>query len=76
MILASQKSLAVAVTISGFLPFTQAEQGLVSLSLIVIHIGILVFDSVWASLWFAWDAKQKEKSEAESQENGGSVTAG
>ena len=73
MILASQKSLAVAVTISGFLPFTQAEQGLVSLPLIVIHIGILVFDSVWASLWFAWDAKQKEKSEAESQENGGSV---
>jgi len=73
MILASQKSLAVAVTISGFLPFTQAEQGLVSLPLIVIHIGILVFDSVWASLWFAWDAKQKEKSGAESQENGGSV---
>ena len=59
VIIASQKSLAVAVTISGFLPFTQAEQGLISLPLIIIHLGILVADSVLASWWFAWDAKTK-----------------
>ncbi|CAH3154187.1 unnamed protein product [Pocillopora meandrina] len=64
VILASQKTLAIAVTICGYLPFTQAEQGLISLPLIIIHIGILVSDSVWASWWFARDAKKgKEKIE-------------
>jgi len=72
MIMASQKSLAVAVTISGFLPFTQAEQGLISLPLIIIHLGILVSDSVWASWWFALDAK-KEKAAAKSVANGDAV---
>lgn len=69
VIMASQKSLAVAVTISGFLPFTQAEQGLISLPLIIIHLGILVTDSFWASWWFAWDAK-KDKKAAKSAQNG------
>lgn len=64
VIMASQKSLAVAVTIAGFLPFTQAEQGLLSLPLILIHLGILVADSVWASWWISRDAK-KEKEKAD-----------
>ena len=72
LIMASQKSLAVAVTISGYLPFTQAEQGLISLPLIIIHLGILVSDSIWASWWFAWDAR-KEKAAKESGENGKAV---
>ena len=63
VIMASQKSLAVAVSIAGYLPFTQAEQGLLSLPMILIHLGILVADSVWASWWFARDAK-KEKEKA------------
>lgn len=54
MIMASQKSLAVAVTIAGYLPFSDAEQGIISLPLIIIHLGILVSDSVWASWWFAY----------------------
>ena len=62
--MASQKSLAVAVSIAGYLPFTQAEQGLLSLPMILIHLGILVADSVWASWWFARDAK-KEKEKAD-----------
>ena len=73
VIMASQKSLAVAVTISGFLPFTQAEQGLISLPLIIIHLGILVTDSVLASRWSAWDAK-KDKAKAKSAlQNGDAV---
>lgn len=67
VILASQKTLAIAVTICGYLPFTQAEQGLISLPLIIIHIGILVSDSVWASWWFAQDTK-KEKEKIEKAE--------
>ena len=67
VILASQKTLAIAVTICGYLPFTPAEQGLISLPLIIIHIGILVSDSVWASWWFARDAK-KEKEKIEKAE--------
>ena len=63
VIMASQKSLAVAVSITGYLPFTQAEQGLLSLPMILMHLGILLSDSVWASWWFAWDAK-KEKEKA------------
>ena len=70
--MASQKSLAVAVTVSGYLPFTQAEQGLISLPLVIIHLGILVTDSIWASWWFAWDAK-KEKGAKESMTNGHAV---
>ena len=46
------------MTISGYLPFTQAEQGLISLPLIII--GIMVADSVWASCWFAMDARKVE----------------
>ena len=49
VILANKTTLAIAVTICGHLPFTQAEQGLIRLPLIIIHIGILVSDSVWAS---------------------------
>ena len=60
------------MTISGFLPFTQAEQGLISLPLIIIHLGILVTDSIWASWWFAWDAK-KEKAANKSLANGHAV---
>ncbi|XP_068723360.1 uncharacterized protein [Montipora capricornis] len=73
VIMASQKSLAVAVTISGFLPFTQAEQGLISLPLIIIHLGILVTDSVLVSWWSAWDAK-KDKAKAKSElQNGDAI---
>ena len=68
-ILASQKSLAIAVTISGYLPYTQAEQGLISLPLIIIHIGVMVADSVWASWWFARDAR-KVKPATESTADG------
>ena len=75
MIMASQKSLAVAVTVLGFLPFTQAEQGLISLPLIIIHLGILVSDSVWASCWFARD-KKKEKAAAANLPNGDTVALG
>jgi len=66
MIMASQKSLAVAVTIAGYLPFTHAEQGIISLPLIIIHLGILVSDSVWASWWFAYDAKKQKVAAADS----------
>lgn len=74
VIMASQKSLAVAVTISGYLPFTQAEQGLISLPLIIIHLGILVSDSVWATWWFNCDAKKEKAAAADSAANGDVVT--
>lgn len=74
VIMASQKSLAVAVTISGYLPFTQAEQGLISLPLIIIHLGILVSDSVWASWWFTYDAKKEKAAAADSAANGDVIT--
>lgn len=74
VIMASQKSLAVAVTISGYLPFTQAEQGLISLPLIIIHLGILVSDSVWASCWFNCDAKKEKAAAAHSTANGHVIT--
>lgn len=70
VIMASQKSLAVAVTIAGYLPFTHAEQGLISLPLIIIHLGILVSDSVWASWWFAYDAKKEKAAAADSASDG------
>jgi len=70
MIMASQKSLAVAVTIAGYLPFTHAEQGIISLPLIIIHLGILVSDSVWASWWFAYDAKKEKAGAAEGASDG------
>jgi len=70
MIMASQKSLAVALTIAGYLPFTHAEQGIISLPLIIIHLGILVSDSVWASWWFAYDAKKEKVAAADSASDG------
>lgn len=73
MIMASQKSLAVAVTVSGFLPFTQAEQGLISLPLIIIHLGIMVVDSVWATCWFARDAKKEKSGAAVNMSNGDAI---
>ncbi|KAJ7360594.1 hypothetical protein OS493_015702 [Desmophyllum pertusum] len=69
VIMASQKSLSVAVTISGYLPFTQAEQGLLSLPIIVIHLGIIVSDSVWASWWFSCDAKKEKAAAADRKSN-------
>ena len=68
VIMASQKSLAVAVTISGYLPFSQAEQGIITLPLIVIHLGILIGDSILASCWFARDAKREKEAANRSTE--------
>ena len=74
VIMASQKSVTVAVTISGYLPFTQAEQGLMSLPMIIIHLGVLVSDSVWASWWFTYDAKKAKAAAADSLANGDVIT--
>lgn len=59
VIMASQKSMAVAVTVVGYLPFTHAQQGVISIPMIIIHVGILVSDSFWASCWFAKDEKKR-----------------
>ncbi|KAL9974288.1 hypothetical protein ACROYT_G011305 [Oculina patagonica] len=59
VIMASQKSMAVAVTVVGYLPFTHAQQGVISIPMIIIHLGILVSDSFWASCWLARDDKKK-----------------
>lgn len=58
VIMASQKSMAVAVTVVGYLPFTLAEQGVISIPMIIIHLGILVSDSFWASCWLARDEEK------------------
>ena len=59
VIMASQKSMAVAVTVAGYLPFTHAQQGVISIPMIIIHLGILVSDSFWASCWLAKDDKKQ-----------------
>ena len=74
VIMGSQKSLVVAVTIAGYLPFTQAEQGLISLPLIIIHLGILLSDSVWASLWSSCEAKKEKAAATERATNGDKIT--
>ncbi|XP_031555753.1 probable sodium/metabolite cotransporter BASS4, chloroplastic isoform X1 [Actinia tenebrosa] len=59
VILASQKSLTVAVTVVALLPFTGAEQGIMALPMIIIHLGILVLDSVIVTIWHNWEMKRK-----------------
>ncbi|KAL9974287.1 hypothetical protein ACROYT_G011304 [Oculina patagonica] len=59
VIMASQKSMAVAVTVVGYLPFTHAQQGVISIPMIIIHLGILVSDSFLASYWLARDHKKQ-----------------
>ncbi|KAK3716092.1 hypothetical protein QZH41_019623 [Actinostola sp. cb2023] len=58
VILASQKSLTVAVTIMALLPFSGIEQGIMALPIVIIHLGVLVTDAVIVTLWHSWDLKR------------------
>lgn len=59
VILASQKSLTVAVTVMALLPFTGIEQGIMTLPMIIIHLGILVLDSVIVTVWQYWEIRRE-----------------
>jgi predicted Na+-dependent transporter len=63
VILASQKSLTVAVTVISLLPFTGSEQGIMTLPMIIIHLGILVIDSLIVTVWHNWEMKREKSKE-------------
>ena len=57
VIMASQKSLAVSITVTSFMPFSEGEQGLITLPMIIIHLGILLLDAFLVTQWYAWDLR-------------------
>mgnify|MGYP001798331310 FL=1 len=65
VVLASQKSLTVAVTVLAFLPFSSDQQGLIALPIVMIHLAVLVIVSVIVVRWNIWD---QGKQSAEQQD--------
>ncbi|EDO45921.1 predicted protein [Nematostella vectensis] len=63
VVLASQKSLTVAVTVMSLLPISGPRQGLMALPMILIHLGILVLDAVIVTLWHNWDVRKAKREE-------------
>ncbi|KXJ17867.1 putative sodium/metabolite cotransporter BASS4, chloroplastic [Exaiptasia diaphana] len=63
VVLASQKSLTVAVTIMALLPFSGVEQGIMALPIVIIHLGVLVLDAVIVTIWHNWEMKRETKKE-------------
>ena len=64
----SQKSLAVALAVLGFLPAAAGDQGLMALPCIAGHLIQLIIDSVVVSVWLAWLKRAKKKKEEAKQE--------
>lgn len=63
VILASQKSLTVAVTIMALLPFSGLEQGMMALPIVIIHLGVLVLDAVIVVVWHNYELKHEKVKE-------------
>ncbi|EDO43375.1 predicted protein, partial [Nematostella vectensis] len=61
VILASQKSLVVMVTVLSLLPFSSAAQGLMALPAIIIHLGVLVLDAFVVTWWHNRDERRKKE---------------
>ena len=61
VVLASQKSLTVAVTVLAFLPFSASQLGLIALPIVLIHLVILVLDSIIVARWYIWDQRKKAR---------------
>ena len=64
MIMASQKTLPVAVTVIGFLPESAGEQGLMVIPCIISHMSQIFMDAAIVSKW----ADDTEKAEAAGQQ--------
>lgn len=70
VVLASQKSLSVAITVMALLPFSVVEQGIMALPMVIIHLGILVIDAVIVTIWHNVELRRKKAKEIETQLNG------
>ena len=68
VIMASQKSLTVALTVIAFMPFRKGEQGLISLPMVIIHLGILLLDAFLVAHWHIWDSLKAKSSEIGNQD--------
>jgi len=59
MIMASQKTLPVAVTVIGFLPDSAGEQGLMVIPCIISHMSQIFMDAYIVSVWISSDDTEK-----------------
>ena len=51
VILCSQKSLAIGMSIVGFLPYQFGDQGLIAIPLVLSHLSMILFDACVISIW-------------------------
>lgn len=70
VVLASQKSLSVAITVMALLPFSVIEQGIMTLPMVIIHLGILLIDSVIVTVWHNVELQLKKAKGIKTQLNG------
>ena len=68
VIMASQKSLAVSLSVIAFMPFGEGEQGLITLPMVIIHLGILLLDAFLVARWHIWDSPKAKSSEIGNQD--------
>jgi len=66
MIMASQKTLPVAVTVIGFLPAGLGEQGLMVIPCIISHMSQIFIDAAIVSRWAQqWEQEERDRDQAE-----------
>jgi len=61
IILASQKTLAVGVSIIVFLPKSLGEAGLIAIAIVISHITTLLFDSLLIGLWLNYERNREQQ---------------
>eukprot|EP00117_Sycon_ciliatum_P027660 scpid83563/ scgid22422/ len=61
VILCSQKTLAVALSVLSFFPASLGDQGLMAIPCIIAHLVQIVNDAILVSVWVAYDRRQELK---------------
>ena len=63
ILLCSQKTIAVGIPVVTFLPPGLGDQGLMIIALIISQIAMIVFDSMFISVWLHIESRRKKNTE-------------
>lgn len=75
IIVASQKTLAVAIPVASFLPSAMGSKGVMIIAMILSHFIMLVFDAILVAVWQNMDLKKSREVDIQMEEMEGMVTS-
>ena len=63
VILASQKSVTIALSIVNYLPHQFGDQGLMAIPLVISHLSVVLFDACFITIWLKFSPIEEDEQE-------------